>query len=418
MPKVTFVHTADIHLDTPFKGLTGIDHDLARRLKQATFQAFHNIVDHCIAEPVDFLLIVGDTFDGEDRSLSAQLGFAEEVNRLSRAGIPVYMVYGNHDPEETWLTELPFPANVHCFGASQPETKTFSKEGKILADIHGISFDSHSGGDNPARHFHRREPPAPFSIGLIHGTIGPAGPHTPYSPFTAADIIEKGFDYWALGHIHNRCIIRPADPAVVYPGNPQGRDFGETGLKGCFRVTLETGRKPLITFLPAGAVRFESIPVDLTGLDTLDRIPEKIEAAVYSGQEDPDHADCIARIILQGRTPLHVHIKNDDALKELAQWLNETLSPDALYHIDRIESETLPDIDLDNVARGNDFPADVFRVFKTYDENPDTIDGLIRSMAESFATHTIRKQTRPLDESDCRQILALAQRRLIDLFFK
>lgn len=418
MPKVTFIHTADIHLDTPFRGLTGIDTALARRLKQATHQAFHHIVDHCLAEPVDFLLIAGDTFDGEDRSLSAQLGFAKEINRLSQADIPVYMIFGNHDPGETWLTELPFPDNVHRFGTAQPETKTFSKDGKVLADIHGISFDGRSGGNNPAAHFQRKEPPAPFSIGLIHGTIGPAGPHMPYGPFTTADIVEKGFDYWALGHIHNRRIIREADPAIVYPGNPQGRDFGETGRKGCCRVTLETGRKPEITFLSSCTVRFETIPVDLTGLGTLDRISEKIEAAVYDNETGPEHIDCIARIILQGRTSLHDHVKNDDALKELGQWLTESLSPDTLYHIDRIESETLPDIDLDNIARGNDFPADVFRALSTYDENPETFDGLIRSMAAEFATHAIRKQTRPLDETECRQIVALARRQLIDLFFK
>ena len=418
MPRVTFIHTADIHLDTPFKGLTRIDHVLARRLKQATFQAFHRVVDYCLAEPVDFLLIAGDTFDGEDRSLSAQLGFAEELNRLFQADIPVYMVFGNHDPGETWLKELSFPANVRCFGSDQPEAMTFSKKGEVLADIHGISFDSRSGGDNPTVHFQRKKAPAPFSIGLIHGTIGPPGPHTPYSPFAITDIVEKGFDYWALGHIHNRRIIREADPAIAYPGNPQGRDFGESGLKGCFRVTLEIGHKPAITFLPACTVRFETIPVDLTGVDTLERLPEKIEAAVYESGEDLAQVDCIARIILQGRTPLQAHFKNEDALKELTQWLNESLSPGMPFHIDRIENETLPDIDLDNIARGNDFPADVFRVLNTYGENPQAFDGLIRSMAETFASHAIRKQTRPLDETGCRQIMDLARRQLLDLFFK
>ncbi len=418
MPKVTFIHTADIHLDTPFKGLTEVDSTLAKRLKKSTFQAFRQIVDCCLREPVDFLLIAGDTFDGESRSLSAQLGFADELQRLAQAQIPVYMVFGNHDPEETWMKELALPDNVHCFPCSQPKTITFTKNGDPLVDIHGISFDSRSGNDNPTALFQRKDLPARFSIGLLHGTIGPAGPHLPYGPFTADDIMEKGFDYWALGHIHNQRVVRDADPAVVYPGNPQGRDFGETGLKGCCRVVLAPDQKPDITFIPTCTVRFERIPVDLTGVDTLDRIPEMIASAGFNSTSGPEQTGCIVRLVLTGRTSLHSHLTSEEALKDLAQWLNESLSLGSFFHIDRIESQTLPDIDLDSIAGGNDFPADILKGINAYYENPESSAELIRSMAEEFATHAIRKETRPLNDDDCRQITALARRRLIDLFFK
>lgn len=417
MPKINFIHTADIHLDTPFKGLTAVDIALARHLKKATFQSFDRIVDLCLQESVDFLLIAGDTFDGEARSLSAQLGFVESLRRLSQVEIPVYLVFGNHDPAETWLKELPLPDNVHCFSPVQPESITHFKNGEALADIHGISFDSRSGDDNPTTLFQRKKQPAPFSIGLLHGTIGPAGPHTPYGPFTAGDILEKGFDYWALGHVHNRRVIRGADPAIVYSGNPQGRDFGETGPRGCCRVTLETGQKPDIVFVPTCTVRFETVSIDLTGIDTLDRLPEIIDPTESNDGPGPDQTGWVVRLVLKGRTPLHAHFIDPEALGELAQWLNESLCPGSFYHIDRIESETLPDIDLDSITRGNDFPADVLNTINAWEADPETINGLIRSMAESFANHAIRKETGPLDDKEYRRIADRARRQLIDLFF-
>jgi DNA repair exonuclease SbcCD nuclease subunit len=417
MPRITFIHTADIHLDTPFKGLSEVDSVLATRLKQATFQAFRRVVDHCLQEPADFLLIAGDTFDGETRSLSAQLGFADELRRLSEADIPVYMVFGNHDPAEAWLKELSFPKNVHCFSPDHPDAFTFSRNGQPLADIHGLSFDSRLSGDNPTALFKRSDRPAPFSIALLHGTIGPAGPHAPYSPFTANDILDKGFDYWALGHIHRQRIIRGADPAIVYPGNPQGRDFGETGPKGCCRVVLETGGKPDITVIPTDMVRFETMFVDLSEADTLNLIPEKIEQALYDSGLSPETAGCVCRIVLRGRTPLHSRLNNEAALADLAQRLNETQTQKNYFHIDRIESETLPDIDLDSIVKGHDFPAEVLRTIRRHDDDPVEINHRIRSLAETFGTPGIRKEIDALNDDACREIVALAQRKLIDLFF-
>jgi DNA repair exonuclease SbcCD nuclease subunit len=416
MPRVTFIHTADIHLDTPFRGLSEINAALADRLKRATFQAFRRVVDLCLQEPTDFLLIAGDTFDGETRSLSAQLGFAEELRRLSVAGIPVYMVFGNHDPAGDWLEEIPLPGNVHRFSPDRPEIVTFSRNGHPLADIHGLSFNSDTGGDNPTAHFRKKEAPAPFSIGLIHGTVGPAGPHAPYSPFSADDVIDRGFDYWALGHVHKQRIIREADPAMVYPGNPQGRDFGETGPKGCCRVVLETGRKPAVSAIPTCAVRFETVAVDLSGMETLNEVPDKIEEALGDIGQSPE-ADCLFRVTLKGRTPLHAHLNSQEALADLALKMNESLAGKNRYFIDRIESETLPDIDLDAVARGNDFPAEVFRLIRGLENDPAGAGRLVREMAGEFASPGIRKELFPPDDEACRRIVTLAQRRLTDLFF-
>ena len=139
MTKIKFIHTADLHLDTPFKGLSNWNSELAGKLKNATFAAFRNIVDLCLREHVDFLLISGDTFDSENRSLAAQLKFVSELKRLSDNGVRVYFICGNHDPLNAWLEDLQMPENVFRFNAEEVENFTFPKNGRSIADIYGIS---------------------------------------------------------------------------------------------------------------------------------------------------------------------------------------------------------------------------------------------------------------------------------------
>ncbi|MFP4446891.1 MAG: exonuclease SbcCD subunit D, partial [Desulfosudaceae bacterium] len=322
MSTITFIHAADLHLDTPFKGLTGVDPDLAETLKKATFQAFDNIVSACLEEAVDFLLIAGDIFDSETRSLGAQLKFFEGLRRLARAEIPVFFVGGNHDPAGSWLRELELPGQVHQFPAAGPGMVPFCKDGRRLADIHGISFAERSVGDNLAAGFSRPDDAAPLSIALLHGTIGPAGPHEQYSPFTEADIRDKGFDYWALGHMHRQQVIRPADPAIVYPGNPQGRDFGECGRRGCYHVTLVPGRPPELRFIPTGAVVFETMTVDISGVTALEHLRERVEEACEQAAISAGEAVRIMlRVRLEGRTSLHADLQ-PLALEELREQIN------------------------------------------------------------------------------------------------
>lgn len=358
MEKLRFIHAADLHLDTPFRALSSVDEELARRLKEATFNSFRRIVDLCIEKEVDFLLIAGDTFDREDQSLAAQLRFVRELERLSAAGIHTYLVCGNHDPLVSWVEEMQLPDRVVRFGSSKVGKAVYEKAGRPLAAIYGISYRTAREDRDLAGKFRGPDGDTPFSIAMMHATPDDPGPHEPYARFRLKELIHKGYDYWALGHIHKRNTLRDHAPAVVYPGNPQGRDFGETGRRGCVLVEMEKGRKPGIEFIPTQEVRFEEVRIDMSGVDGFNELTH-LDRMALERISDPHPEDSyILRIVLEGRTPLHKRLARSGELEELRKALNEEAAAGTPFlFIDSILSETRPDINLEELREGNDFTA-------------------------------------------------------------
>ena len=115
MSTIRFIHAADLHFDSPFKGMTGLPIDRLNSLRDSTFAAFTKLIEHALKTKPDFVLIVGDIYDGEDRSLRAQMKFREGMDKLDEAGIPVFISHGNHDHLGGRWTRFDLPPNVHVF---------------------------------------------------------------------------------------------------------------------------------------------------------------------------------------------------------------------------------------------------------------------------------------------------------------
>lgn len=411
MSEVKFIHTADLHLDTPFKGLSSWNSELSKKLKDATFRSFKTIIDQCIGRKVDFLIISGDVFDNENKSLAARLRFEAELKRLAQKGINAYISCGNHDPfDEDRISEM--PDKVYYFNPHTCEYKTFSRGDEPVADIHGISFGEAKVKNNLAKKFRLAEKPSPLSIAVLHGCIGSPGKHEAYAPFSFEDISGKGFDYWALGHIHKSSVVNRANPAVVYPGNPQGRDFGETGEKGCYCVTISEGRDPQLEFIPVHTVRFEDIEIDLTGIGTLDDMQSEITDRISAIGE---RINIILRITLKGRTPLHRQLNGKGEIEQLLEAFNENqLQNDPFVWIDRFTVLTQPDIDTDTIRNGEGFPSEVLKTLSSYLENPEKMNELFGSEEQCFTYAQALKLFEPLTEEDRKAILRKAGSILID----
>jgi len=419
MEKIRFIHTADLHLDTPFKGLSNVNKDLASRLKDATLKSFGRIIDVCIREKVDFLLIAGDIFDSDLQGLAAQLRFVNELERLSSAGIPTYMVTGNHDPLTSWMSELKMPGMVHRFGSDRVECIPYVRNGKHLADIYGISFEDKSVTHNLAQTFSLNKEPAPVSIALMHGTIGSVGVKHIYAPFTLDDIRSSGFDYWALGHVHKRQVINPAFPAVIYPGNPQGRDFGETGPRGCYLVELSANSAPLTTFVPTHFIRFGELDIDLTGLDSINGMTEATEAAIEDLVGTESNAGLMLRVRLVGRTPLHALLNKEGELARVMELLNEgQLQRSHFRWIDYISCNTQPDLDLEEIKKGNDFPAGVLGALEKYEKDTEQLNDLMQGLEAAFTAPVARRELAELSDADKQEILQRAKWMLMDQLIK
>ena len=224
MTDFRFLHAADIHLDSPLKGLSGHDGGTAERIRTATREAFDQLIGLAIDERVAFLIIAGDLYDGDWRDYRTGLFFTAQMGRLNEAAIPVYLLYGNHDAESQITRRLMLPENVDVFGTRKPETFRLDELGVAL---HGQSFREREVTENLALAY--PEPiPGAFNIGVLHTGLGGMGGHENYAPCTLADLVNKGYHYWALGHVHQGQILGER-PHIVFPGNLQGRHIREAG---------------------------------------------------------------------------------------------------------------------------------------------------------------------------------------------
>ncbi|MCL6634993.1 MAG: DNA repair exonuclease [Peptococcaceae bacterium] len=260
-----FVHAADLHLDSQFKGfgevirgVGRIPEGVLRRLRNSTFEAFERILDLCIERKADFLLLAGDVYDAADRSLRAQIRFRDGLARLADAGIPAFVVHGNHDHCSGWRAGLEYPETVHVFSHREVEARPLIRKGREIARIYGISYPGPVVLEDYASRF-VRDGGAPFAIALLHCNVGGMPGHENYAPCQLNTLFNRGFDYWALGHVHNRTVLNPAAPCVAYPGCPQGRHPREGGERGCFIVNVSGNGELSLEFVPVGTVRWEAV---------------------------------------------------------------------------------------------------------------------------------------------------------------
>lgn len=411
---IRFIHTADLHLDTPFKGLSQWNSELSKKLKDATFNAFRNIVNKCIELQVDFLVIAGDVFDSESKSLMAQIKFVKELERLNSASIPVYLICGNHDPLSSWLPSLSLPENVVRFDSKKPTKVTFVKNGIPAVDIYGISFQRKVVSENLSLIYKIEEPSAPFSIALLHGSLGSNDKHETYAPFTLNDIIYLNFDYWALGHIHKAWIVKEENPTVVYPGNPQGRDFGEQGPKGCFLVQLSENTKPKLEFIPVHIIRFEIANADLTDKQSQTELDETINRSIESVKHYDSLESYVIRLILNGTTSLHKELWQDGQVTSLQQLRNEDqLLNNPFIWIDSIDLNTRPVLNLDELKDSNDFVAEVLQNLEK-NKNNEILDEIINALNEEIRSPQFKREIKALTKEDKELIIENIKWKLID----
>ena len=296
-----FLHTADIHLDSRLKGLAGHEGSAAERIRAATREAFDNLVGQAIDEEVSFFIIVGDLYDGNWRDYQTGLFFVRQMARLAKADIPAFVLYGNHDAESQITRRLVLPENVKAFSTRKPETFELKQ---FCVALHGQSFRQRDMTDNLVPAY-----PEPtmnvFNIGVLHTGLGGMGDHANYAPCTLDDLVNKGYDYWALGHVHQGSVLHEL-PHVVFPGNLQGRHIRETGPKGAYVVTVEDGEVAELAPLRADVVCWARVPVSVDGcdrtVDVVDRMRDAIEEAVTN---DTDGRLLVCRIELKGRTEIH-----------------------------------------------------------------------------------------------------------------
>lgn len=304
--KLKFIHTADIHLGSFLHISSKVTEQIQNIIDNAVEEAMKRIVQAAIDNAIDFIVISGDTFEGSGRSLKADSFFYDMMNKLGN--IQVYIICGNHDPMREWKEIFKFPNNVHILGSENVETFEFMNDGKVKARIRGVSYRTKKETRKLVSDFKILKDGIP-TLGLFHTQLDTAG--TSYMPALRSEVIgEEGIDYWALGHIHKFRCINNINPMVIYPGIPQGRDFGEEGIGGCVLAVMDERKQFALSYIPVSPVVFEKIninideeaekPEDLTSIEDL--IVEKAEELVLKNMNIPENINVAGQIenVVQG----------------------------------------------------------------------------------------------------------------------
>jgi DNA repair protein SbcD/Mre11 len=307
-----FVHAADIHLDSPLRSLALRHADLAELIGNATRRAFVRVIDLCLDEHVDGLVIAGDLYDGDQTSMKTARFLAEQLRRLDQAGIRAFIIRGNHDALSRITKELMLPDSVKVFGGRAEAIAIDRASGCVPVVVHGLSFAQPHAPESLLGRF-RPVVDGAVNIGILHTSLGGAPGHDLYAPCSLVDLQATGFHYWALGHVHKRSAAE-GGCAIVMPGMPQGRDINEAGPKSVTLVTISDDCSIHIEERFTSVAQFERISIDATGLDDWRDLVKALTRELENARDAVCSEHLVARVRVTGATPLAWRMRRDSDL--------------------------------------------------------------------------------------------------------
>ena len=371
-----FIHTADIHLDSPLSGLAAYKDAPADLLRTVTRDAFTRLVDEAIEEAVDFMVIAGDLYDGSWKDYNTGHFFCREMGRLYKAGIPVYLLLGNHDADSEMTKKLTLPPNVHQFDTRK--ANTFRIE-ELKVALHGRSYKEAATVENLATSY-----PAPIAgwlnIGVLHTALEGYAAHANYAPCSLEDLTAKGYDYWALGHVHEHAILQK-EPWVVFPGNLQGRHIRETGARGAMLITADESGIHSVERLLVDVLRWHVVDVDASEANTLEEVVRLVgQGFEQLVAETPDKIYLSVRVCIKGRTAAHGELFGlESQLREeiLGQAAGQGI--DRLW-VEKVRIETEPLSDAAHIVARSDAIADLQAFLDTAPEDTALLESLMEDL--------------------------------------
>jgi DNA repair exonuclease SbcCD nuclease subunit len=371
-----FLHAADLHLDSPLRGLARHEDAPVEALLGATRKAFSNLVELAIEERVAFVLLAGDLYDGTWQDFSTAIFLARKLGELDRAGIRVFGVLGNHDAQSKLTKALERPKNLTLFPADEPRTEILKD---LEVAIHGQSFGQQHVKENLAAGFPAAKP-GMFNIGLLHTSLDGREGHADYAPCKLDELRSSGYQYWALGHVHAVEYVSK-DPWVVFPGCLQGRHARETGPKGCCLVTVEDGRVDSVEHRVLDVVRWASCEVDLGKVNSMQGALNSASKALSEVVDDAEDRIVATRMRFVGASPVHAELQGK------TQWLRQKLLELAAEQyeeglwIEKVVMATTSKLDRRAVLAGDGTLGGLARSILEVREEPSAVRGLDAALA-------------------------------------
>lgn len=432
--RVRFLHLADLHLGSQLKTQHRQSRASKEILDSAVYVAVERLFDIALEEAVDFVVVAGDLYDEDARSVKANAFLTEQFERLADQNIPAYVAYGNHDPVGSATTYVELPDNVHEFDHEEPEEFLYPDPDAPEARIWGQSYrDRHE-----SRSMYRRFAPSDDripNVGVLHTGLNPDGRR--YVPVGRSKLETKDdIHYWALGHVHGPRVFTNEQP-IAYPGVPQGRQITEPGLGGGYLVELDSGGAADIEFVPTSPVVWQTVDVDVSGEDVAS-IPD-IRRAVERAADDLsaptdlfDSSDVtvrdpergidgyICRWRLTGNGPAHETLSRDEeAIHELTRRLRRQLmSRQPFIWTEAVRETTGPPVPSLDELEGEDPVIDEFLDLVEGFEVAESKDGLGAAIGTAWEPVEDHEETQPdqlpLTDERLTDLVDRAERRVIE----
>lgn len=349
MPNFKFIHAADVHLDSPLSGLERYEGAPVDEIRGATRHAFDNLINLAIEEKVAFVLLAGDLYDGDWKDYNTGLYFMERMARLQQAAIRVYMIAGNHDASSQITKNLRLPDNVTVFSINAPEQVVLED---LKVAIYGQGFATRAVTEDISQGYPQGDTQY-FNIGLLHTCLTGKPGHEPYAPCTVDGLRSKGYQYWALGHVHKREVISQ-QPWIVFPGNIQGRHIRETGAKGCTLVTVDHAEVAEVQHRNLDVMRWALCELDVANTDTADEVYDTVSAALQTTLDEADGLPVAVRLVLTGACAAHtgLHAEHERWVQEYRA-LAIRLGGAGLW-LEKVAIKTRPSVSIDEALDRED----------------------------------------------------------------
>ncbi|MDZ7672040.1 MAG: DNA repair exonuclease [Halanaerobiales bacterium] len=425
-PAVKFIHTADLHLGSRIM-INLNNSDIDENIYNAVYNSFKKIIDTAIDYSVDFVIISGDIFDNESRSVKATRFFINQCNRLEKENIDVYLINGNHDPYKNNGELFELPKNVYICDTEGVSTFNVYKNEKLIARVLGQSYRS-SSENRKMYTYYTTDDQSVYNIGILHTQLDPYNDN--YVPVTKNELLSNdNIDYWALGHIHDNKIINDEEPFIVYPGNPQGRDIGETGKKGFYLVHLDSTETKL-QFIETSDYEYKRIKIDLSGIkesnltEFNNYIADELENFYKNASNNIK--GYILRVILVGRTKVYelLQEQENDILEDALENLRTKFSKKTpLLWINEIENRTNKAVEnIEQLIKEdpfiNDF-IDFLNKFKTDQKKKNKLKNNMGNIWNSEVDNeNIDSKEFQIDEQTFQELLSQVKKDIINEFIE
>jgi len=393
-----FIHASDLHLDSPLRGLDTYEEAPKDMIRSATRDAVERMVDLAIEEKVTFIVLSGDLADGDWKDSQTMLWLTNQFRRLLEQDIIVYTIKGNHDAQNNlskYITQL---ENVKEF----PDKPTTFSDPENKYAIHGQSYPSREVNENLVKEY-----PAAiddiFNIGILHTNLTGSTEHDNYAPTSLDELKSKKYEYWALGHVHNRQIVHEY-PHIVYPGNTQGRNIRETGEKGCYLVNVDDDYVSNIVFVPLQVVKWEKLEIKSEPEDDVSTLIKKVNSGLSKLVSGNEESLTVVRITIHGQNREYGRLEKPTEIEDFKNSIRDYANsiPNPIW-IEKIKLELKASIDIKSLKNSDTLLGDLLRLTGEIGDDPEQLRDLISDDIKTFrekAALVIGRTEKDLDDTD------------------